>query len=176
MAIPRKHLLPIVLGVCDGILNALTLVAGRLVHRDEPLSIGLSCRIAVAALASGAFVFFVARYSELRGELIHAEKELNLSAHGKLATSRLGRAVFVEATLSAALASGCAFVGSLLPLLAAVLLRRPFWLGVAFTILILGGLGFALARMVYGSRLKWSLSLMAAGVALSFIGIELHLL
>ncbi len=54
----------------------------------------LAIRVATAALVSGGFVFFVAKYAELRGQLIQAEKELNLTSHGKLATTTLGKKFF----------------------------------------------------------------------------------
>jgi predicted membrane protein (TIGR00267 family) len=171
----RGHLLPAVLGVTDGILTALTLAAGRLVEAAARIDITFALRIAAGALLSSAFVFFVARYAELRGELIHAEQQLNLAVHGRLATTRLGRVVFREALVAAATASACAFVGALVPLLAAVLLPGPSWLAIAVAVIALGALGHSLASVLHGNQLRWTVSLVAGGVLLSLAGIALQI-
>ena len=48
------------LGLVDGILNALTLGAGSLLGGSEHVTVGLALRIGAAAMASSAFAFFVA--------------------------------------------------------------------------------------------------------------------
>ena len=118
--------LDLVAGLVDGILTALTLGAGHMLSDATPATPGLALRVASAAAVSGAFVFLVAHYADLRGELVEAERQLNLARHGRFATSRLGRAVLRESLAKAATASACTFAGALLPMLA-ILLPPAGW-------------------------------------------------
>jgi VIT1/CCC1 family predicted Fe2+/Mn2+ transporter len=159
----------------DGILNALTLAAGPLLRSHGGTSFGLACRVGAAAALTTLFVFFVAHYAELRAELVRAERQLNLSSHGPLAASRLGRRALYEAAASATLAAACGLVGAACPLLLSTVLPGPGWIGLCATIVLLGVLGAVLARSFYGSVLFWSFAIMAGGIALTFVGIELNL-
>jgi predicted membrane protein (TIGR00267 family) len=172
----REGRLSCIAGLCDGILTALILAAGTLLNDDQAMSISLALRVAFAALASGAFVFFVAHYAELRGELVHAERELNLTARGRFATTRLGTAVLRDAAVAAAIAGGSTFVGALLPLLVSALFPRPAWLSVAVAIATLGVLGIGLAKSIVGSPLRWGAALILGGISVSLIGLKLHIL
>jgi VIT1/CCC1 family predicted Fe2+/Mn2+ transporter len=163
-------MLPIVLGLVDGVLTALALAAGRLTSSNEELSPGLAFRIALVALLSGAVAFFVARYSELRSELGHAEQELNLASRGRFVTGRLGDAILRESLASAALSSAAAFCGSLLPLLLAGLFPHEQWLAVAFGLATLSGLGIVLSCALHGSPWRWALALGAAGAVVTAVG------
>lgn len=58
-----------VLGVSDGTLTALTLTAARLTEPGPSIDATLILRIAVAASVTSCFVFFAARYTELRRSL-----------------------------------------------------------------------------------------------------------
>jgi len=170
----REHGFALVIGICDGILTALTLAAGSVLGSGKPLEVGLALRIAAASAVSGTFVFFTAEYSKVRGELARAERELNLLSHGRLAATRLGRAVLVETVSKASLASICNFAGALFPLILGALLPRPVWLPVAAAIATLGLLGVAIARSVRGSLFRWVSALMVAGSLLTLIGFHLH--
>jgi predicted membrane protein (TIGR00267 family) len=117
----RRYRLDLVAGFCDGILTALTLASGKILDSNSSVTAGLALRVAAAAGISGAFTFFVAHYAELRGELFEAEKQLNLTTHGRLAKSRLGRAVLFESMIGASVASICSFWGALIPLTVTVL-------------------------------------------------------
>jgi hypothetical protein len=89
--------LDVVAGLIDGMLNALALAAGRLLHAGgEGVTISLALRVSVAAGATTIFVFFVAHYAQLRLELVRHERELNFTTHGRLAATSLGRRVFFE--------------------------------------------------------------------------------
>lgn len=169
------HLLPVVIGLTDGILTALTLAAGQLVGRSHEMGMSWAMRIATAALASGAFVYYVGNYAQLRRELIRAERELNLTSRGHLATTRLGRAVLLEAVWTAALSSSASFLGALIPLLTAVMLPSFKWASVLASVTFLGILGIALAQVVHGSYWRWCAGLVAGGVILSIVGIGLHI-
>jgi predicted membrane protein (TIGR00267 family) len=171
----RENLLPLVLGFSDGILTALTLAAGRLTGSEQPVTLSLAMRIAVGALASGAFVFFVARYAELRRELIRAERQLNLTSHGRLAATRLGVAALHDALLSGLISSVSAFCGALVPLLMAAFCPGYRWVSILAALATLALLGIGLARVVHGHVLRWSIGLVAGGGALSIVGAYLKI-
>jgi len=168
--------LDVVAGLIDGILTALALAAGRLMHTDGGgATLNLALRVSVAAGATTIFVFFVAHYAQLRLELIRHERELNFTEHGKLAATHLGRHVFFESLHKAMLASTFSLTGALFPLLLCMLLPSPTWLGLAITIIALGGLGALLATTFYGSPLIWGLALFIGGIVLALIGMQLDL-
>ncbi len=166
---------PVVLGLADGVLTALTLTAGRLTTSGETMRLGMAARIAASALASGAFVFFVARYAQLRGELVHAERQLNLLSHGHLASTRLGRSILREALWTAVLSSVSGFFGSLIPLLTAVGFPMVRWGGILTSLTSLGIMGVALAHAVHGNHLRWCVGMVLGGAASTALGIELHI-
>jgi VIT1/CCC1 family predicted Fe2+/Mn2+ transporter len=171
----REHAFPLVIGLCDGILTALTLAAGSVIDSHGPLRIEFALRIAAASCASGTFVFFTAEYAKLRGELVYAERQLSLTSHGRLAATRLGRAVLTDSLARAGISSIFNFAGALFPLLLGVILPGLPWLAVAAAIVALGLLGAAISHSVHGSRFRWAIGLMAAGAALTFAGLHLHL-
>jgi hypothetical protein len=163
---------PLVIGVTDGILTALTLAAGRIVERSQPLTMGLAFRISGAASLSGVFVFFTAEYIRLRGELVRSERQLNLTAGGRLAATRLGRAILIETVTSAAVSSICNFLGALIPLIAGTIVS---WLAIAVALLFLAFLGVGAGRAVHGSSYVWALALLAAGGILTLAGIKFRI-
>lgn len=168
--------LDVVAGLIDGILNALALAAGRLVHTaGDGATLSLALRVSIAAGATTIFVFFVAHYAELRLELIRHERELNLTEHGRLAATRLGRRVFRESLSKAILAAVFSLAGALFPLLLCTVLPFPPWLGLAITILALGVLGALLARTFYGSPWAWGGALFIGGIVLALVGMKLDL-
>lgn len=69
----RKLMLPVALGVSDGILNTLMLAANRLQGDVVPITLSLALRIAAASAVESLFMLFVAGYAQLRQELIHAD-------------------------------------------------------------------------------------------------------
>jgi predicted membrane protein (TIGR00267 family) len=132
-------------------------------------------RVAAAAAVAGAFVFFVAHYAELRSELVHAERQLNLLSHGRFAASRLGQAVLRESFVGAMIASLCTFIGALIPLLASMIPSGPTWLGGVVAVAALALLGFLLGRAVYGNPARWALGLAVAGVLVAYLGMKLRI-
>lgn len=158
-----SHVFPFVIGLTDGILTALTFAAAKVVRSPDPLTLGLALRIAAASSLSGMFVFFA------------AERQLSLRAGGRLASTRLGRAILLETLLGAALSSSCNFVGALVPLLAGALVPQRSWLALAVGIAVLGALGLAAGRASHGRPLLWAAALMSAGAALSAVGLELRI-
>lgn len=168
--------LDVVAGLIDGILNALALAAGRLIHTaGAGATLNLALRVSIAAGATTFFVFFVAHYAQLRLELVRHERELNFTEHGRLAATNLGHRVFIESLSKAMLASMFSLAGALFPLVLCTLLPSPAWLGLAITICALGALGALLAKTFYGSPLLWGVGLFLGGIALGFIGMKLNL-
>jgi predicted membrane protein (TIGR00267 family) len=176
ISFPREYVFALVIGLVDGILTALTLAGGKVLNTRDSIETTLVLRISMAAALSGAFIFFVAEYVRLRGELVHAERHLNLTSHGHLATTQLGRMVFLDALRGTAISGVFSFVGALLPLISGAVLPGPRWLPIAVAVLALGLLGVGLARSVYGNTIRWTISLMIAGILLTIVGVKLHVI
>jgi predicted membrane protein (TIGR00267 family) len=170
-----ENRLDVVAGLCDGILSALILTAGRLLDGGESVTLGLALRVATAGTLTGAFAFFVAHYADLRSELIRAERQLNLVSHGRFASGRLGRAALRDSCTAALIVGICGFLGALLPLGVSAALPELPWLGLATALSALGLLGVLLARTVYGNPLRWALVLVVAGVLVSATGVRLKI-
>lgn len=100
--------LPIVLGLLDGITNTLGLAAHSILDDRS----GLALPVALFALVTAVFAIFVARYVGLRVGLIRVGRQLNLLEQSALAATRLGRA----ARRDAVQASAASFCGALLAL------------------------------------------------------------
>lgn len=168
--------LDVVAGLIDGVLNALALAAGHLLKATgDGTTFGLAVRVGLAAGVTTIFVFFVAHYAQLRLELVRHERELNLSAHGRLAATRLGRSVLIEATFKACLAATFSLAGAGFPLALCALLPSPPWLGLGLTIASLGILGALLAKTFYGSPWLWGTALLLGGIALTIVGVHLSI-
>lgn len=171
-----QHRLDLVAGWCDGILTALTLASGKLLEANIPIDFSLALRVATAAAVSGGFILFVAHYAELRGELVEAERQLNLMSRGRFATTRLGRAVLREAVLGSLIAGICSFCGALLPLMVGALLPDQSWCAIAVALVTLALLGGVLGKVVYGSPLRWSVALLLSGMLLAYVGLQLDII
>jgi len=169
----RQNRFDLIAGFCDGILTALTLAAGKLID-GSPLPADLSFRVAAAAI-SGAFIFFVAHYAVLRGDLIEAERQLSMPTHGRLASTRLGRAALSEAVRRALITSACSFCGALLPLIVGSCLPALRWLAIATALACLTLLGSLLGKTVHGQPLRWGAGTMLGGAALAYIGLHLKI-
>ncbi|WP_454887886.1 hypothetical protein [Sphingomonas oryzagri] len=170
---PRNRL-DVVAGLVDGILNALTLAAGRMLN-GSGADLMLAARVGTATGLTTIFVFFMAHYAELRAEIARSERQLNLTSHGKLATSKLGQRAVRESIAGACLAAVCGVAGALLSLLFCIWFPHPRWIGPTGDILLLGILGIFLARSVHGSPFIWAPAIMLGGVALTFIGVEIDI-
>lgn len=171
----QERQLPILIGFVDGMLTALTLAAGKLLEVESTITFSLALRVALASLVSSGFVFFVAKYSELRGQLIHAEKQLNLTSSGKLASTRLGRKVLNQSSSDALISGLSGFLGAFLPLISAILVPEYPWFAIAFSSFILAILGFILGNAVGRKPIIWSLMLALGGLVVSLIGYLLHI-
>jgi len=167
----RRTLLPVALGLADGVLNALTLASASLIGGDVHVTAGLAVRISVAALVTAGFSVFVATYAEARGGLRHASRQLSLPDQEGLVSTQLGRDAIRHAAEQAGLASGSSMLGALLPLLIAASLPGPGWIAAVVAICALGLLGVGLAATVLGNRLVWASALIIGGVAVTAIGV-----
>jgi hypothetical protein len=111
----RKLAFAVVMGLSDGILNALVL-ASATVLRGVGLQLSLAVRVGAVALASAWFTLFVAQYAQYRLELVRAERQLMFTSSGRLAATRLGRAVIRDALAESTSAALASFVGASFPL------------------------------------------------------------
>ena len=169
------HQLDLVAGVSDGILTALVLGAGHMIAGRTPVTWWLALRVSMAAAISGLFIFGVAHYAELRSELLEAERQLNLTQHGRLAATRLGRAAFFDALAGAVVAGISTFAGALMPLSVAVIAPRTAGLSIGAALAALAVLGYLLARTVYGRPLRWVLALILGGAVLAYAGAKMDI-
>lgn len=167
--------LDVTAGLIDGILTALTLASGKLLEGSSDPGVGFAFRVGAATSLTTLFVFFVAHYAEMRAEIARAERELNLLAHGKLATSALGRRAVQESFAGALVAAICGLFGAMIPLLLCHVLPDPRWMGLAITVALLGALGAVLARSFHGTMIVWAVALMTGGVLLTWIGLQLDI-
>jgi VIT1/CCC1 family predicted Fe2+/Mn2+ transporter len=167
--------LDIVAGLIDGILNALTLAAAKLVTQGG-LTLSLVGKVAAVTACTTSFVFFVAHYAQLRSELVRSARELNLLSHGHLATTQLGNQILREALWGAVVASVGGVIGSAIPLAMSLAVPELPIVGVALTVVLLGVLGWFLALSVLGSPALWTTGLMLGGVVVTAIGVKLDIL
>ncbi|KXV74177.1 hypothetical protein AD953_12810 [Acetobacter malorum] len=170
-----ENRLDIVAGMVDGILNALTLASGSFLKAGHAITLTLALRVGAAAALTTLFVFFVAHYAQERTALVGIERELNLRGGSHLAATALGRKALVNSALGAALAAICGLAGSVAPLLLAMILPGPPWMGLIATLTMLALLGVALARAFHGSRIIWGTALFLGGGALAYVGLKLGL-
>lgn len=167
--------MPPVLGFVDGILNALTLAAASILHQGKPIGVLFTVRVGLFALATAAFVLFVARYADSRTELVRQSRQLNLASHGHLASTKLGRVALRGAAGDAAIASVASFIGAVVPLAVATAFPGESWIAIVVAIVLLGMLGLVISVVIHGSRLVWASALCAGGVALTFVGLALRI-
>ncbi|MBY8885508.1 hypothetical protein K7472_11685 [Streptomyces sp. PTM05] len=167
--------LPLVLGLTDGLLNALTLAAGSLIGSGAALGFWLAARVGCVGLVTAAFSVFVSDHAERRAHLARASRELNLTSRGHLATTRLGRLALRRSLLAMAVACLASFVGSTVPLLVGAALPGLSWMVVVLAVLALAGLGAALGRAMASSPARWAAGMGCGGVAVTWIGVWLHI-
>lgn len=163
-------LLPVSLGLADGILNALTLAAANLVGSNAHVTVGLALRIGVAAMVTAGFAVFVAEYADARGALRHASRQLSMPSETDLVATQLGRSALQGAAGRCALAGAASLIGTLCPLLLAAALPGPGWIAAALAIAALGFLGVGLATAVLGNRLVWATALVLGGIGVTVVG------
>lgn len=168
--------LPLVLGVTDGMLNALTLAGGALVHDGEHgVTLLLALRVGIATLVTATFTMFVADYAERRTWLVRASRQLNLTRRGQLAATNLGRQALRESWLAMAVAALASLAGAFVPLALGASLPGPSWIVIALTICLLGLFGWLLGGLIAGRRAIWAAAMTVGGVAVTVIGVWLDI-
>jgi predicted membrane protein (TIGR00267 family) len=168
-------LLPLVLGITDGILNALTLSAGAIVRGGGDITVLLALRVGTAALVTAAFTMFVADYAERRSSLVRASRQLNMTEPGRLAATHLGRQAVKESAIAMAVAAGASLLGAALPLLVGAVLPGPSWIVLVLTIGSLGVLGWILGGLMAAHRARWAIAMLIGGVIVTAIGVLLNI-
>ncbi|MEU6284404.1 hypothetical protein [Streptomyces sp. NPDC047028] len=163
------------LGLVDGLLNALTLAAASLVGEGQQVNYLLAVRVGLVALTTAAFAVFVADYAERRAYLVRASRQLNLTRRGQLATTRLGRLAAARSLLATAIACTASFTAAALPLLAGAALPGLSWMVAVMAIAALAALGAVLGHLFAGRPSLWATALGCGGVAVTCIGVWLHI-
>lgn len=169
-----EYLFATVMGLTDGISTALVLASGKLLS-GHGLGLGEALRIALATGAAGALPLFIAEYARLRGELVHASRELNMESPHSLISGALGRSVMREASQAAVVAAISSLVGALVPLGCGVLFPKPVWLPLLAADIGLALLGMWLGRTMYGHPAIWALILLTIGDGLALLGFWLRI-
>lgn len=171
----KDQLFALLLGLIDGILTVLALATGHVLkHGETPITLSLSLKVAFATAVSGACIYFFSEYSRQRHRLIHAEKQLNLATHGRLATTHIGRQILRETLWGVLVSSIFNFAGGMLPFSTAMIFPQAQWVAIVIALLMLVLLGIGIASLVYGNALAWSVSLVLAGAFVAFIGYKLN--
>jgi hypothetical protein len=147
-AVAKEYEFAAVLGLTDGILTALTLAAGSIIGSKTGLSISLGLRVASASALAGGVVFLTAELARRNHELVHAEQQLNLMSHGRLATTRLGHFVVVESSKATIVVVASNFLGALLPFLVG-LISKSTLIPIYSAVIMLGALGVTIAMVTY---------------------------
>jgi len=172
---PDIRVLPLVLGLLDGITNALGLAAHSILGAGAGVSLGLALRVASFALVTAVFAIFVARYVDQRTGLLRASRQLNLLQRGALATTRLGRAARRDALTDAAQASLASYCGALVPLGIAVAFPASTWLSLIVAVGMLTLLGLIVGHRLGGRPGLWAVALAAAGIIVTAVGAVLNI-
>jgi predicted membrane protein (TIGR00267 family) len=168
-----RLLFNVALGLIDGLLTALVLTAGALLHGTANVAMGQALRVGVAAGLSGLFTVFVSDYARLRGELSHAARELNLTSVRPLLASRLSSKVRTQAAIAAFTTTACSFLGAMIPLASAAAWPVP-WAAFLAASMALVIIGLVLGRIVGGRSLVWAGLLLVGGAAIGLAGVWLN--
>ncbi|AOV95789.1 hypothetical protein A9798_01720 [Edwardsiella hoshinae] len=139
-------------GAVSGTMSAALLAIGTLWAGAAPLARPMLLTIGAVSVLSSAFAFLLSHYAGLRDDLLHAERQLNLTASGRLASGILGRKIWRQAwhaTLYTALAYVFCFS---LPFLAAWPFPQVCWLPAAITLLLIVVMALLLARVMRARR------------------------
>ena len=174
--IRRERLFFVITGLVEGMLTALTLVAGKMLRPGESITGDLALRIGLAAGFPTVVVFFAAEYARQRQELLHMAHQLNLTRRERLADGKLGRQAWRESSVSALVAGLCSFGGAVVPLAIASVIPGSGWPAIVVTVGCLGGLGAGVGYTAASCKLCWGIALMVAGGLLAALGYFLHVI
>jgi VIT1/CCC1 family predicted Fe2+/Mn2+ transporter len=163
------------LGFSDGILNALILSSATLLKHARGLTVELALKVGCVAFVTAIITMFIAEYAQTRSNLSRATRQLNLSASGHLAATRLGRRAIIEAAQAALIASAASFAGATIPLAAAGSVPGVAWIGLVIAIALLGLFGVALAESLDGRWPRWVIGMILVGAVVTAIGSQLEI-
>lgn len=169
-----KLLFPITIGLSDGIITALMLVAGDILRGDH-IFLSLALRVAYGSSFVGTFSYFIAQYSELRGELSRTSRQLNLRSPSYLIKSKIGRDIIVESVAGAASAGFFGFVGALIPLVTSVAIPADPIVAIASAEASLAVLGLGIGKAVRGNYFFWVIMMFIIGIVVAWAGDFLYL-
>lgn len=170
----NRLIFPITIGLSDGIITALMLVSGDILRGDHIL-LGLALRVAYGSSFVGTFSYFIAQYSELRGELSRTSRQLNLKSPSYLIRSKLGRDIIVESVTGAAAAGFFGFVGALIPLITNVVDPMDPILSLISAEASLAVLGIGIGKAVRGNYVFWVIMMFVIGIVVAWAGNYLYL-
>lgn len=169
-----KLLFPITIGLSDGIITALMLVSGDILRGDQ-IYLSLALRVAYGSSFVGTFSYFIAQYSELRGELSRTSRQLNLRSPSYLIKSKLGRDIIFESVAGAASAGFFGFVGALIPLVTSVMIPMDPIMAFVSAEASLAILGFSIGKAVKGNYFFWIIMMFVIGLVVAWAGDFLYL-
>ena len=172
--IRRELLFFLITGLVEGMLTALTLVAGKMLRPGEGITGDLALRIGLAAGFPTTVVFFTAEYARQRKELLRMAHQLNLTQHKRLNDGKLGRQAWRESSVSALISGLCSFGGAIVPLAIASVIPGSGWVAVVLTVGCLGGLGAGIGYTTSSCKICWGFALMIAGGLLAGVGFLLR--
>lgn len=171
----RDQLVPLLNGICYGLLTALAFAGGELFHGQKSIDFSLALHIAIATPFVSSFVAFIVNYTQERNELIRWEKQLNITSSGRLAATKLGKEVLLDVIKKTLLTFVFTFLGTLCTLSIIIFLPKNPLLIISFIVLLLGFLGNALSHIIYGNAIRWTVGFIIAGLLITYIGIILHI-
>lgn len=170
----NKLIFPITIGLSDGIITALMLVSGDILRGDH-IALTLAFRVAYGSSFVGTFSYFIAQYSELRGELSRTSRQLNLKSPSYLIKSKLGRDIIVESVTGAASAGFFGFVGALIPLVTSVFIPADPVISLISAEASLAVLGVGIGKAVRGNYAFWVVMMFIIGIVVAWAGNYLYL-
>lgn len=170
----QNLLFPFTLGLSDGVITTLMLIARSLIYGDA-IGIGLALRVAFGAAFVGGFSFFIAEYSRLRGEISRTSRQLNLRSPAYLIRGKIGRDIMIESVLGTSISVLSGFTGSMIPLAFSVLIPSDGRISIIVAVLALAALGAGISRSVKGNYIFWVLTMSVLGLVVTAVGFFLHL-
>lgn len=168
------YLFPLTLGLSDGIITTVMLVARTLISQ-ELIGIGLALRVSFGSAMVGGFSFFIADYSRLREEILRTSRQLVLKTPMSLLNGRVGRQILTEAIAGTTISVFSGFTGSLIPLIPAVYIPNIGILPIVLAVVSLSLLGAGIGKSVSGNYAFWMITMTALGLVVTVVGNFLNL-
>ncbi|GAA4483091.1 hypothetical protein GCM10023094_34170 [Rhodococcus olei] len=171
----RVPMLPLVLGMTDGLANSLILAGAAIMGQGSTVTFELALRVGAVAFVTAAFSVFVADYAERRQRLVHVSAHLHARRRPRLADTDLGRQARRQSLAAMAVASTASLAASALPLVLGAVIPGSAWVVFALAVGAMTALGAWLGVLVEGNVFRWAVVLGLSGIAVSAIGVELRI-